>query len=44
MKISTCCGAEDGPAGEDGPNWSDIMVCPECREHCGFEEEEEEEE
>lgn len=28
--LSNCCGA-DMQMGE----WLDIMVCPDCREHCG---------
>lgn len=36
MKVSDCCGAENGPASEDGPNWMDIDLCPACREHCGW--------
>lgn len=38
-KRSTCCGAEDAPCSYDGPNYSDIDICPECKEHCGWEEE-----
>ena len=41
-KVSDCCGAEDGPTSLDGPFWSDIGVCPDCREHCEFIEPEEE--
>ena len=42
--VSTCCSAPDGPAGEDGPFWSDIGVCPDCKEHCEFTESEEDDE
>jgi hypothetical protein len=43
MSISECCGAKDGESVEDGPAWSDIGICPECRDHCEFVEEKEEE-
>jgi len=36
-KISNCCGAEDRLISEDGPSYSDIGVCPKCKEHCAFE-------
>jgi hypothetical protein len=36
MKISDCCGAASEYA-------DDIDICPECREHCDFEEEDDEE-
>jgi hypothetical protein len=39
---SNCCGAEDGMARYDGPSWSDIGICPNCRDHCEFENDEEE--
>ena len=35
MKISTCCGCET--------DMEEIGICPECLEHCDFEEDEEEE-
>lgn len=35
MGISTCCGAET--------DMTEIGICPECLEHCDFEEDEEEE-
>ena len=35
MPISTCCGAET--------DMTEIGICPECLEHCDFEEDEEEE-
>jgi hypothetical protein len=44
MKVSNCCGAPNRSVGEDGPDWEDTGICPECRDHCIFEEEEEEEE
>ena len=36
MYISTCCGAET--------NMPEIDICPDCLEHCDWEDEEEEEE
>ena len=35
MPISTCCGAET--------DMDEIGICPECMEHCDWEEEDEEE-
>ena len=35
MAISTCCGAET--------DRDEIGICPECMEHCDWEEEDEEE-
>ena len=35
MGYSTCCGAET--------DMEEIGICPECMEHCDFEEEDEEE-
>ena len=35
MAISTCCGAET--------DMYEIGICPECMEHCDWEEEDEEE-
>jgi hypothetical protein len=35
MPISTCCGAET--------DMDEIGICPECLEHCDWEDEEEEE-
>jgi hypothetical protein len=34
MPYSTCCGAET--------DFTEIDICPECLEHCDFEEEDEE--
>lgn len=39
MKISNCCGYEIGD-----PYYLDIGLCPACKEHCDFEEIDEEEE
>jgi hypothetical protein len=36
MGYSTCCGAET--------DMEEIGICPECMEHCDFEDEEEDEE
>lgn len=33
MRYSTCCGAET--------NMEEVSICPECLEHCDFEEDEE---
>jgi hypothetical protein len=35
MPFSTCCGAHT--------NYSEIDICPDCLEHCDWEEEDEEE-
>jgi hypothetical protein len=35
MAYSTCCGAET--------NMTEIDICPDCLEHCDWEEEDEEE-
>jgi hypothetical protein len=35
MRYSTCCGAET--------DMEEIGICPECLEHCDFEDDEEEE-
>jgi hypothetical protein len=34
MRLSTCCGAET--------DMTEIGICPDCLEHCDFEEDEEE--
>jgi len=39
MKVSNCCGYEIGD-----PHYLDIGICPDCKEHCDFEEIDEEEE
>ena len=36
MPLSTCCGAET--------DMEEVGICPDCLEHCDWEEEEEEEE
>lgn len=44
MLVSDCCGAADRDAGDgDGPSYEDIGFCPECRDHCEFVEEEDDE-
>ena len=40
MKYSDCCGA---PAYSCFGDFEDVGICPDCREHCEFIEEEEEE-
>jgi hypothetical protein len=40
-RISECCGAEDRSVGIDGPDFSDLGICPDCQDHCEFEEVEE---
>jgi hypothetical protein len=35
MRLSTCCGAET--------DMEEVGICPECLEHCDFEEDKEEE-
>ena len=39
VKYSTCCGVADTAISMDGPDFSDIGICPRCRDHCEFEEE-----
>jgi len=34
--ISECCYAEDRAINLDGPMWSEIMICPECRDNAVF--------
>jgi len=34
--ISNCCGTKDRMVSEDGPNYSDTGICPSCKEHCEF--------
>jgi hypothetical protein len=38
-KISDCCGSYDKIIGDDGPSWSDVELCPNCRDHCTWVEE-----
>jgi len=35
-KVSNCCWAEDRDVSEDGPDWSTLGLCSECKEHCEF--------
>lgn len=37
--VSECCLAEDRAIGEDGPDFSDLGLCPKCRDRCEFIEE-----
>jgi hypothetical protein len=41
-KVSSCCSVPDRPMGEDGPSFEDVGLCPNCREHCEFEVEDDE--
>ena len=34
--ISECCYAEDRPINLDGPMWSEIQICPVCRDNAVF--------
>ena len=34
--ISNCCGERDKMMSQDGPNYSDVGLCPKCKEHCEF--------
>ena len=40
VKYSTCCGVADTSVSMDGPEFSDIGICPKCKEHCELEEDE----
>ena len=40
MKVSDCCGAY--PRGNGDCDSEDIGICPECHDHCNFEEEDDE--
>ena len=42
MKYSDCCEAEDRAVDGSEADYSDIGICPECKDHCEFEEIEEE--
>ena len=37
MKVSNCCGVESCMVSLDGPDFEDIGICPQCKEHCGWE-------
>ena len=37
-KVSNCCGVSDRLALPDGTTYSDLGMCPKCKEHCEFEE------
>lgn len=39
VKYSTCCGVADTSVSMDGPDFSDIGICPKCKEHCEFDRE-----
>ena len=36
VKVSNCCGEEDRLADINGPDWGDLGLCPRCKEHCEF--------
>jgi len=33
---STCCGEPNRAMGEDSADYSDIGICPDCRDNCEF--------
>lgn len=35
-KVSNCCWRPDRLVSEEGPTFSDIGLCPQCKEHCEF--------
>ena len=39
MLISNCCSCPDSSMSIDGPEYSDLGICPDCKEHCEFVEE-----
>ena len=41
IKVSNCCGEEDRLADINGPDWGDLGLCPRCKEHCDFVENDE---
>lgn len=38
MELSSCCGAENRMTNINGPDFKDIGICPDCKDHCEFEE------
>ena len=44
MKVSNCCGVPNRNIGEDGPDYEDLSICPDCKDHCIYIEEGEDEE
>lgn len=36
-KVSQCCFEPDGMVSEDGPDWSDLGLCPRCKDNTEFE-------
>lgn len=38
MKVSNCCGAKDRQMNVHGVEYSDLELCPACKEPCEFEE------
>ena len=41
MKVSDCCGASPAVIGDYDCDTSDFGICPECKEHCEYIEEDE---
>jgi len=37
-KYSSCCGEKDRAISIYGPDYSDVELCPQCKDHCTFEE------
>ena len=35
-KISNCCWEKNRMMGPDGPDFQDVSICPHCKEHCEF--------
>jgi hypothetical protein len=42
-RYSSCCGCPDSAIDIDGPEYSDLGICPDCKEPCDFIEDEPEE-
>lgn len=40
-KVSNCCGWQDTAMSGDGPNFSEMGICPKCKDYCEFQTEEE---
>lgn len=34
--VSECCEEEDRATGSDGPDYSDLGICPRCHDNCVF--------
>jgi hypothetical protein len=35
-KYSNCCYEADTGTSIDGPKYSELGICPDCKEHCDF--------